>query len=301
MGRCPRWGSREIRNPGTGELLGTVPLATVRTWTTHCRPRWRGAGGCGPAPPTPAPYPPARRAGHAVQEGRAGRAPGAGERQADPADPGRGGGVGPHLPRIRRGGQEAVRPDRPHGRGARQGAARRDDHPAAAGRGGGDRAVQLPGGAVRAQGRPGAGRGQRGDRQAAQRLPADAARVAAILEEAGLPRAAHQMLTGPGERIGERLARSPTVRLVSITGSTAVGIRLARLGAQPCRRSTWSWAATTPPSSAPTPTSKRRRRRSSWGAWRGGTARSAARSSGCSWTSGCTTISRGSWRSGPRR
>ena len=56
--------------------------------------------------------------------------------------------------------------------------------------------------------------------------------IAAILEEAGLPRAAHQMLTGPGERIGGRLAGSPIVRLVSITGSTAAGIRLARLGAQ---------------------------------------------------------------------
>ncbi len=56
--------------------------------------------------------------------------------------------------------------------------------------------------------------------------------IAAILEEAGLPRAAHQMITGPGELVGEHLARSPVVRLVSITGSTAVGIRLARLGAE---------------------------------------------------------------------
>jgi acyl-CoA reductase-like NAD-dependent aldehyde dehydrogenase len=57
-------------------------------------------------------------------------------------------------------------------------------------------------------------------------------KIAAILEDAGLPRAAHQMLCGPGERIGEKLARSPVVRLVSVTGSTAVGRRLAELGAQ---------------------------------------------------------------------
>ena len=57
-------------------------------------------------------------------------------------------------------------------------------------------------------------------------------RLAAVLEEAGLPRAAHQMITGPGQLVGEALARSPIVRLVSLTGSTAVGIRLAQLGAE---------------------------------------------------------------------
>jgi acyl-CoA reductase-like NAD-dependent aldehyde dehydrogenase len=57
-------------------------------------------------------------------------------------------------------------------------------------------------------------------------------KIAEILEEAGLPRGAHQMITGAGELVGERLARSPIVRLVSVTGSTAVGIRLAELGAK---------------------------------------------------------------------
>jgi lactaldehyde dehydrogenase len=55
--------------------------------------------------------------------------------------------------------------------------------------------------------------------------------IAAILEDAGMPQAAHQMITGPGELIGEALAKSPIVRLVSVTGSTAVGKRLAFLGA----------------------------------------------------------------------
>ncbi len=61
-------------------------------------------------------------------------------------------------------------------------------------------------------------------------------RIAAILEEAGLPRGAHQMITGPGETIGEHLARSPIVRLLSLTGSTAVGIRLAQLGAETLKK-----------------------------------------------------------------
>ncbi|MGA2546535.1 MAG: aldehyde dehydrogenase family protein [Rectinemataceae bacterium] len=57
-------------------------------------------------------------------------------------------------------------------------------------------------------------------------------KIAEILEEAGLPRAAHQMITGPGEMVGEHLALSPVVRLVSLTGSVAVGIRLTELGAR---------------------------------------------------------------------
>jgi lactaldehyde dehydrogenase len=61
-------------------------------------------------------------------------------------------------------------------------------------------------------------------------------RIADILEKAGLPRAAHQMVTGPGELVGERLARSPIVRLVSLTGSAAVGIRLAQLGAETLKK-----------------------------------------------------------------
>lgn len=60
--------------------------------------------------------------------------------------------------------------------------------------------------------------------------------IAGILEEAGLPRAAHQVITGPGELVGEILATSPAVRLLSLTGSTAVGIRLSQLGAAHLQR-----------------------------------------------------------------
>ncbi len=61
-------------------------------------------------------------------------------------------------------------------------------------------------------------------------------KIAGILEDAGLPRGAHQMVTGPGEQVGELLARSPVVRMVSVTGSTAVGIRLAQLGAETLKK-----------------------------------------------------------------
>jgi acyl-CoA reductase-like NAD-dependent aldehyde dehydrogenase len=56
--------------------------------------------------------------------------------------------------------------------------------------------------------------------------------IAELMEEAGLPRAAHQMINGPGALIGDFLARSPGIQLVTVTGSTEVGIRIAQLGAQ---------------------------------------------------------------------
>jgi len=57
-------------------------------------------------------------------------------------------------------------------------------------------------------------------------------KIAELMEEAGLPRAAHQMITGPGALIGDFLARSPNIQLVTVTGSTAVGIRIAQLAAE---------------------------------------------------------------------
>jgi lactaldehyde dehydrogenase len=57
-------------------------------------------------------------------------------------------------------------------------------------------------------------------------------KIAELMEEAGLPAAAHQMLTGPGAVIGDCLASSPGVQLITVTGSTAVGIRIAELAAK---------------------------------------------------------------------
>ena len=71
-------------------------------------------------------------------------------------------------------------------------------------------------------------------------------KIAELMEKAGPPRAAHQVITGPGASIGDFLARAPGIQLVTVTGSTAVGIRIATWRPRPSRRSTWSWAATTP-------------------------------------------------------
>ncbi len=57
-------------------------------------------------------------------------------------------------------------------------------------------------------------------------------KIAEILEEAGLPRAAHQMITGPGAVIGDFLASTPGIQLITVTGSTAVGVRIAQLAAE---------------------------------------------------------------------
>jgi acyl-CoA reductase-like NAD-dependent aldehyde dehydrogenase len=57
-------------------------------------------------------------------------------------------------------------------------------------------------------------------------------KIAAIIEEAGIPPAAHQMITGPGAVIGEFLAASPDIQAISVTGSTATGRQVAQLATQ---------------------------------------------------------------------
>ncbi|HVO21618.1 MAG TPA: aldehyde dehydrogenase family protein [Anaeromyxobacter sp.] len=60
--------------------------------------------------------------------------------------------------------------------------------------------------------------------------------LARFLEEAGLPRGAHQMLTGRGETIGPLLASSPSVQLITVTGSVETGVALARAAAGTLKR-----------------------------------------------------------------
>ncbi len=56
-------------------------------------------------------------------------------------------------------------------------------------------------------------------------------KIAELIEQAGLPQAAHQILTGPGALIGDFFARSPGIQLITVTGSTAVGVRICKLAA----------------------------------------------------------------------
>jgi acyl-CoA reductase-like NAD-dependent aldehyde dehydrogenase len=57
-------------------------------------------------------------------------------------------------------------------------------------------------------------------------------KIAELMEAVWMPRAAHQMLTGPGSLIGDFLARAPGIQLITVTGSTKVGIRIAQLAAE---------------------------------------------------------------------
>jgi lactaldehyde dehydrogenase len=61
-------------------------------------------------------------------------------------------------------------------------------------------------------------------------------RIAKLLEEEGLPRNAHQMLTGPGEMIGSLLAQLEGIQVITVTGSVETGISLTRLAAGQMKR-----------------------------------------------------------------
>ncbi len=57
-------------------------------------------------------------------------------------------------------------------------------------------------------------------------------KIAELMEGCGIPPCAHQMVTGPGAVVGDYLARASGIQLVTVTGSTEVGIRIAQLAAE---------------------------------------------------------------------
>ena len=59
--------------------------------------------------------------------------------------------------------------------------------------------------------------------------------ISRFLEEAGLPQAAHQVLTG-GRETGEALVRAEGVQMVAMTGSTAAGKRILEVAAQTLKK-----------------------------------------------------------------
>jgi RHH-type proline utilization regulon transcriptional repressor/proline dehydrogenase/delta 1-pyrroline-5-carboxylate dehydrogenase len=61
--------------------------------------------------------------------------------------------------------------------------------------------------------------------------PVIAARFMQLLDAAGLPPGVVNFLPGPGQTVGEYLARHPEISLIAFTGSRAVGTRLLELGA----------------------------------------------------------------------
>jgi acyl-CoA reductase-like NAD-dependent aldehyde dehydrogenase len=69
-----------------------------------------------------------------------------------------------------------------------------------------------------------------------EECPLTLLRVAEFIEEAGAPRAAHQVVTGLGEIVGAALVRAEAVRMVAMTGSTAVGKQIARSAADTLKK-----------------------------------------------------------------
>jgi aldehyde dehydrogenase (NAD+) len=66
--------------------------------------------------------------------------------------------------------------------------------------------------------------------------PMNAYILAEVVHEAGLPAGVFNLVTGYGPVVGERLASHPLVDMVSFTGSTAAGRRVAELAAPTVKR-----------------------------------------------------------------
>lgn len=69
-----------------------------------------------------------------------------------------------------------------------------------------------------------------------QETPLSAFLFAEIVQEAGLPAGVFNLVSGSGSIVGEALASHPDIDMVSITGSTGAGIRVAQLAAPTVKR-----------------------------------------------------------------
>jgi betaine-aldehyde dehydrogenase len=65
----------------------------------------------------------------------------------------------------------------------------------------------------------------------ASTTPLTTIRLAKILEESGLPPGVLNVVTGPGEIVGEAMARHPTIKKLSFTGNCTTGQRIRELAA----------------------------------------------------------------------
>ena len=69
-----------------------------------------------------------------------------------------------------------------------------------------------------------------------EECPLTVIRIAQFMEEAGLPRAAHQVVTGLGEVVGAALVRAKGVQMVAMTGSTSAGREISRQAAETLKK-----------------------------------------------------------------
>jgi aldehyde dehydrogenase (NAD+) len=66
--------------------------------------------------------------------------------------------------------------------------------------------------------------------------PLSAMLLAEIVHEAGVPAGVFNLVNGYGPTVGEAIAAHPDIDMVSITGSTAAGVRVAKLAADTVKR-----------------------------------------------------------------
>ncbi|MEG8199390.1 aldehyde dehydrogenase family protein [Pseudomonas sp. 5FOS] len=69
-----------------------------------------------------------------------------------------------------------------------------------------------------------------------QETPLHAFMLAEMIEAIGLPAGVFNLVSGPGAKVGEALARHPQVDMVSFTGSTGAGVRVAQAAAPTVKR-----------------------------------------------------------------
>ncbi|MCK1789767.1 aldehyde dehydrogenase family protein [Pseudomonas violetae] len=69
-----------------------------------------------------------------------------------------------------------------------------------------------------------------------QETPLHAFLLAQMIEAIGLPAGVFNLVSGPGAKVGEALARHPDVDMVSFTGSTGAGVRVAQAAAPSVKR-----------------------------------------------------------------
>ncbi|MFJ4394861.1 aldehyde dehydrogenase family protein [Pseudomonas sp. NPDC089396] len=69
-----------------------------------------------------------------------------------------------------------------------------------------------------------------------QETPLHAFLLAEMIEAIGLPAGVFNLVSGPGSKVGEALARHPQVDMVSFTGSTGAGVRVSEAAAPSVKR-----------------------------------------------------------------
>ncbi|MFJ3450232.1 aldehyde dehydrogenase family protein [Pseudomonas sichuanensis] len=69
-----------------------------------------------------------------------------------------------------------------------------------------------------------------------QETPLHAFVLAEMIEAIGLPAGVFNLVSGPGSKVGEALARHPQVDMVSFTGSTGAGVRVSQAAAPSVKR-----------------------------------------------------------------